>query len=240
MEKRLQIKPVFVKTGNVRAFEGLMEGLELSAGEGRLGLVYGRAGRGKTRTAQWWHGNTQGSVFLRCLSIWRHSELGFLQALCRELGVIDVPYRKSAAFIAALDAIMGGQRTILIEEIEKLPYMFLELVRDLSDLSGAAIVLVGEEELLSLLRRNRRVWSRTYRQVEFKPIEAADIITYAVQAAGMKLSADVAAILLRSSEGDFRIVKRDLIALVDICNTNGTVEPDAKMAGVAVKRALSA
>jgi hypothetical protein len=236
--KKVQIKPVFVKTGNVRRFETLMDGLELSAGEGRLGLVYGRAGRGKTRTAVWYAAQT-GCVFLRCLKIWRQSELGFLQALCRELGVMSVPHRKDPAFRAALDAMVANPKPVFIEEVEKLPYMFLEIIRDLSDLSAAPVVLIGEEELVSLLKRNRRVWSRTFRQMQFGPVEPADIVTYANQAAGLKLSAEVMGLLHQSSDGDFRLVKRDLINLVDACNANSTTEPDARMTKVAIKRALS-
>lgn len=238
-ELNLQIKPVFVKTDNVVGFEDLMDGLTMLSGEGRLGLVYGRAGRGKTRTAQAWHANNKNSIFLRCLNIWRSSELGFLQNLCFELGVIDIPGRKNAAFMAALD-VLNPDTVIMIEEIEKLPYMFLELIRDFADLKGCAVVLIGEEELLSLMRRNRRIWSRTFRQMEFKPIGPSDIINYAFQAAGMKISADVAGSLYRSSEGDFRIIKRNLSNLADICNINDTAEPDVKMADVAIKRALSA
>lgn len=236
---KLQIKPVFVKTGNVRRFEAMMEGLQLSAGEGRLGLVFGRAGRGKTRTAVWYAANNS-CVFLRCLSIWRHSELGMLQALCRELGVKHIPHRKAPAFQEAMDAMIANPRPLFVEEIEKLPYAFLELIRDLSDLSTAPIVLVGEEELVSLLQRNRRVWSRTFRQMEFTPVEPADIVSYANQAAGLEMSPEVMGLLHQSSGGDFRLVKRDLINLVDICNATGTNKPDAKMTKVAIKRALSA
>lgn len=239
MEKKLQIKPVFVKTGNVRRFEALMAGLAISAGEGRLGLVYGRAGRGKTRTATWYAAHN-GCVFLRCLSIWRHSELGMLQALCRELGIRSIPHRKAPAFQAAMEAMMANPKPVFIEEIEKLPYAFLELVRDLSDLTTAPIILIGEEELEDLLKRNRRIWSRTFRQMEFSAVEPADIVTYANQAAGLHIRPEVMALLNGSSGGDFRLVKRDIVNLVDVCNANNTVEPDAKMAKVAIGRALSA
>lgn len=41
----MKLKPSFVKTRNVRNFEVLMNGLDLAAGEGRFGLVYGQADR---------------------------------------------------------------------------------------------------------------------------------------------------------------------------------------------------
>ena len=79
----IEYKPVFIEsTKNVRNFKVMMDGLELGAGEGRLGMVYGRAGRGKTRTSQWYHAHN-GGVFLRMQTIWRTSELEFIRALCR-------------------------------------------------------------------------------------------------------------------------------------------------------------
>ena len=51
MEK-IQVKPVFVKTKNVRNFESMMDALAQASGEGRLGAVPSPPGRGKTRTAQ--------------------------------------------------------------------------------------------------------------------------------------------------------------------------------------------
>jgi DNA transposition AAA+ family ATPase len=238
MPKELQIKPVFVKTQNVRRFEGVMESLPLSDGEGRLVVIWSKAGRGKTRTVQR-HAAHSGCVYLRCLSIWRHSELGFLQALCRELGVRGIPHRKDQAFTEALNVMVAKQKPLFLDEIEKLPYLFLELVRDLCDLSGAPIILVGEEELVSVLRRNRRMWSRAYRQLEFENILAADIITYANQVAGVRLNMETTELLRQSSDGDFRLVKRDLINLVVICNANNTDEPTAEMVRVAIKRSLS-
>jgi len=234
---KLRVKPVFVRTRNVRNFEVMMDGLAQSAGEGRLGLVYSRAGRGKTRTAQWYAANNR-CVYLRVASVWRTGETDFLRALCRELGIVDPPKRKGAAFGEALDAMISDPRPVYIDELEKLPGHFLDTVRDLSDLSTAPVILLGEEELHAVVRRNRRVWSRVYQQVAFDPIGVPDVMVYAGEAAGVKLSPQTATILHKAAEGDFRIIRRDVISLVQICNANGTADPDEKMARIAVKAGL--
>ena len=74
----IKIEPVFVETKNTRNFNVIMAGLELAAGEGRLGMVWGRAGRGKTRTAQRFAAHNRG-VYMRMLKVWRTSELDFLR-----------------------------------------------------------------------------------------------------------------------------------------------------------------
>ncbi len=234
---KMKLKPTFVKTKNVRNFESMMDGLALGEGEGRLAMVYGQAGRGKTRTTQWWAAH-HGAVYLRITTIMRGSELEFLQALCRELGDLTPPKRKGACFTAIIDSLMDTPRPVFCDELEKLPAPFADLVRDISDLSMSPFVLIGEEELVAYMRRNRRVWSRTFQQMEFAPIGAADIIGYAGEAAGLKLSPEQASILHQASAGDFRIIKRDLLSLMQIASGKNTDQVTDDMARQAVKSGL--
>ena len=78
--EEIKIRPTFIRTKNVRNFEALMDGLDLGEDDSRLGLVYGRAGRGKSRTAQWYAAN-HGYVYLFVLTVWRTNETEFLRAL---------------------------------------------------------------------------------------------------------------------------------------------------------------
>jgi len=234
----IEVKPVFVeKTKNVRNFSVMMDGLALGRGEGRLGMVYGRAGRGKTRTAQWYHAHN-GGVFLRMQTIWRTSELEFLRALCRELGILSAPGRKGPAFMAIVDTLIADPKPIFLDEVEKLPKYFLDVIRDLSDLSTAPIILIGEEELVSYMRVNRRVWSRTYQSLEFLPISKPDIVTYIAASAGLAIDNQVAGVFHDASGGDFRIVRRGLLALTQIANAKQTNQITVDMAQVAVKTGL--
>ena len=236
--KEIRFFPKFVNVRNVRNFQAMIDALMMSAGEGRLAAVIGPAGRGKTRTAQWYAANNR-CAFVRCLSIWRHTELGFLQALCRELGIKTIPHRKDAAFLAALDALnTQGGRPVFIEEIEKLPRLHLELVRDLSDLSAAPFVLIGEDELQSHMQQVTRIWNRTFQLLEFETLGLGDVVMFARESAGVDLPADVAEALHREAKGCFRVIKRDLISLVNIMNAKGKPDPDMEMAKVAIKQSL--
>lgn len=233
----MKLNPAFVKTRNVRNFEVLMNGLDLAEGEGRFGLVYGQAGRGKTRTSQWYAAGNA-CVYMRVLSIWTTSELDFLGALARELGVLTPPKRKATAFQAVLDKLITEPRAIILDEMEKMPPKFLGFIRDLTDLSGSPIVFVGEVELIPYLQAERRVWSRVFQQVEFEPISATDIVFYAADVAGLQLDKPAAGILAKSSGGDFRLVRRDVLALVQMCQGKGTKSVNAEMATIAAKQAL--
>lgn len=236
--KEIRVLPKFVNVKNVRNFQAMIDALMLSAGEGRLAAVIGPAGRGKTRTAQWYAANN-GCVFVRCLSIWRQSELGFLQALCRELNIKRIPHRKDPAFIAVMDALnLQGGKPVFIEEIEKLPKLHLELVRDLSDLSAAPFVLVGEEELQSHMKQVTRIWNRTFQQLEFEPLGLGDLLMYAQASTGIEIPPQIAEILHRESGGCFRVIKRDLMSLVNIMNAKGAEVPNVNMVKSAIKQGL--
>ena len=238
--KKVQLKPTFVKTRNVRNFEVLMRGLELGAGEGRLGLVHGRAGRGKTRTT-YEYASANDCIYMRMLTVWRTSELEFLKSLCRELGVPRPPHRKGPCFVEIIDRLLVNPRPIFLDEIEKLSSHFLDVVRDLADLAKVPVILIGEAELPAVMRRNARVWSRTQQQLEFDPISSADIIYYFAESTGnaIKLTPTMLEIIDRSTAGDFRLVRRALLNLVQIVNSEGSGKVTEQMVKIAVKTGLS-
>ena len=235
----VRFSPTFVQTKNVRDLNVMMDGLLLDrsdVGDERLGCVWGRAGRGKTRTVQTWAA-ANGAIYLATVSVW--SEVDFLAAICRELGVRQIPHRKGKSFGLLIETLMRNPRLIIIDEIERFGQKYLEIVRDIANVSGGVVVLVGEEELPHLMRQNRRVWSRTYRTLEFAPISASDIITYVHQCTGLGLTKEALEILHKSSRGDIRLVRRDTITLTHAYNhLRKTGEVDAETAKVAVKESL--
>lgn len=234
----IKLKPAFVKTKNVRNFEVMMDALAMNEGEGCFGMVYSRAGRGKTRTSQKYSAR-HNCVYLRILAIWRTGVLDFLKEFCRALDIPTPPKRKGPAFNAIVDNLLKNQRPVFLDEAEKMPSTFLDVVRDIADLARVPVIMIGEEELVSYMERNRRVWSRTFRKLEFKPIEIADIIMYGADATGLKLSIPVASILHGASGGDFRIVKRDLLGIAQAAHASQTKDVTEKMAKIVVKAGLT-
>lgn len=234
----MKLNPSFVKTRNVRNFEVLMDTLALAEGEGRFGLIYGQAGRGKTRTSQWYAAQ-QGSVYMRVLAIWNTSERDFLRALATELGVLTPPWTKSAAFKVVLDKLVASPRPIILDEMEKMPPKFLGFIRDLTDLSGSPVIFVGEVDLLDYLRAERRVWSRVFQAVEFEPISASDIVFYGAEVAGLRFDKAAAALAAKDSGGDFRLVRRLVVSLAQMAKGKGASEVNAEMVSIAAKQSLS-
>lgn len=233
--KEIRFNPTFVKTKNVRNFQVLMDGLALNAGEGCLGKVTGQAGRGKTRTAQWYAADN-GCVYLRVVGPMVTSGTEFLETLCRELRLEGVPRRQGAMFHAAANELSRDTRPVFIDELERVRDSVVDLVRDLSDASAAPIVLIGEETLNTVVNRNKRVWSRTFQAMDFEPVGPSDIIFYLKESAGMAPDGTVASLMHERSGGDWRLIKSATLSLVQQANANGSPEITLKMVKAAFAR----
>jgi DNA transposition AAA+ family ATPase len=241
---KIRFERKFVTTPNVRDFLVMMDNLELSEGEGRLGMAFGQAGWGKSRTAGWYHSNHTDSIFLRMQQVWRKSELGFLKSLLIELGNPEPKNRTVTCFNEIVDKLIENPVPIFLDEVDRLPDFFLDVIRDITDMTTAPIILIGEENLPHQLRSNRRVWSRVFHQLKFKPLELADIINYAQETTGLKFTPGVAKILYQATDGkslpgNFRVVQRALISLVHMLNSENSKEVTEKIARIAIKTGLS-
>lgn len=233
MMKKPQLNPVFVKTKNVRNFEVMMDALSM-AEEGCFGMVHSPAGRGKTRTSQWYAGHHD-CIYLRILKIWKTCELDFLLSFCNTVDALPPSRRKGTVFTTLIDKLKENPRPVFIDEVEKTTQNFLDIVRDIADIACIPVIFLGEKELVSFLGQNKRVWGRTFQQLEFKPIELADIIMYAGEAAGLKLSIKVAQMMYEASGGDFRLVKRTLVGLAQAAGANNTTTVSEEMVRIVIK-----
>jgi DNA transposition AAA+ family ATPase len=222
-----ELKPVFIKTRNVRNFEDMIRTLDLARGKGRFGAVWGRAGRGKTETSIFYASN-QGWPRLTVSLLWQTSDTEFLRAICRELGEKEPPRNKTDCYGLILERLSGRHKPFVLDEADKLSHRHLEIIREIANATGAPFVLLGEEELETLLQRNRRVWSRIYQKVEFEGIGAPDIMGFVTAAANLKLGPETARLWEERSGGDFRLVDRDLRAAVHYCHAAnlGEITPE--------------
>lgn len=228
------MKNVFVMTGNVQKFRTAMEEA-VRAVDPALLAFYGQAGRGKTTAAKFYAGQ-EGWVYCRAKTLW--SELWMLQDLCFELSIDPIPKRKKPCF-EAIERILGqSPRPVLIDEADKIIPSGLEVIRDLADITSAPFALVGENLLVHKMQRQRRIWSRTLRALEFGPIQTQDVLYFAKQAADIALTADQAEQLRNESDGDFRLVSRDVRRLKGLLQTNMPKDgkPTDDMVNLAIKQ----
>jgi len=229
------MKNVFVHTTNVKNFvDAMREGEKVSA-EPVLLTFHGEAGRGKTSAARFFAAQ-EGWTYVRALRGW--SELWMLQDLCFELRVDPIPRRKKPCFEAIKTALYQAPKAVLIDEADKLNDNLIEWVRDLADLTFVPFALIGEKLVLRKMQKEKRVWSRTLRAIEFGAITTKDILFFARQAAEMTLSADQAEQVRAGTEGDFRLVSRVIRKLEDLSEVNQPGKITDEMVKVSIKQGL--
>lgn len=227
--RQVRFRPAWVETRNERQFLALMEVMIQGAGEGRFGVVWDQAGRGKTRTTARWAAQHRVPHILM-LDIWRKkavSPMGFLHQLCRELGASQPPRSLQGAFQLAVERLLDrppAARLVFLDEMDKTPN-YLDLVRDLAELSDAGFILIGEESMPALMAANRRVWSRTLDAVRFEGADAPAIVSYAHAAAGLRLTPEGAHLLAGAAGGgDWRVIRKRLMKLIALANAKRTLD----------------
>lgn len=220
-----EMKPVFIDTRNVNNANTAMNALAMQPGKPRIGAFYGHAGVGKSYwAAAWISRQPEASPYLKCQYLWGGSELAFLQALCRAFFIKDPPHTKVTCYRLILDCMTARPHLpLVVDDFHRMGRGHLEIMRDLTELSGAPVVLIGEEPLEAMLQTHDQVWSRTYQAIEFKANEIADIRLLAVKAAGLELEREAVTHLHQWASGDFRPLDSALAGLLQFAQGKGSV-----------------
>jgi len=229
------VKPTFVYTKNVKNFVATMQLVEKRMGHDSLAMIWGRAGRGKTRTAKW-YATQHDCVYVESLRDW--SVLWMYQDILRAMGVESFPKRKKQAFEAIIDISQDDSRPIILDEADLVGPRLLESIRDLCKTMMVPWVLIGEESLPVLMSRDRRVWSRRCASLEFQPMHAPDIISFCKKATELDMSGDTADTIQKASGGDVRLVEMVLSTGETIANANNKKEVSLDIALTAIKKVI--
>jgi DNA transposition AAA+ family ATPase len=193
-------------------------------------LAYGQAGRGKSVAADRYHCTRDTGAYVRVWQGW--SQSAFLQRLLFEVrgSNEDMPrYNGNRCKEIIVTLLRKKRQPLFIDEADRLKIDRIEDLRDIYEMTGGPIVLIGEEGLLSLLTERRRIWSRVVHDVEFGPVNASEVSIYATQAAGLDISPDLCGRIAEKSEGDFRLVRNMMILLEKAAKAAETLTVDAPM-----------
>ena len=193
-------------------------------------LAYGQAGRGKSVAADGYHCSRNTGAYVRVWQGW--SQSAFLQRLLFEVrgSNEDMPrYNGNRCKEIIVRILNEKKQPLFIDEADRLKIDRIEDLRDIYEMTGVPIILIGEEGLLGLLSERRRIWSRVVHNVEFGPINAAEVAIYANRAAGLKISPELCLKVAEKSEGDFRLVRNMMILLEKAAKAAGSLYVDKAM-----------
>ena len=225
-DKEVLMHKLFVKTRNVKNFIGLMNNLIDKSNEvPKMGLIYGDPGLGKTPTAVWWATNND-AVYVRAQN--KMTCRWLLEKIVYELG--ESPSRKMADLIEqCITHLRLKPQIIIIDEVDYLinRNRIVETLRDLHDLTGVPIVLIGMQEAKTKLGKYRHLYDRISEIIEFKPFSKDDMDVIVEELSEIKIT-DEAKEIFFEKINRFRQVIKGISLLENLAKTNGLNKIDVK------------
>lgn len=225
-DKEVLMHKLFVKTRNVKNFIGLMNNLiDKSNDVPKMGLIYGDPGLGKSRTAVWW-ATQNDAVYVRAQN--KMTCRWLLEKIVYELG--ESPSRKMADLIEqCITHLRLKPQVIIIDEVDYLinRHRIVETLRDLHDLTGVPMVLIGMQEAKTKLGKYRHLYDRISEIIEFKPFSKDDLDVIIEELSEIKIT-DEAKEIFFEKINRFRQVIKGISLLENLAKTNGLNKIDVK------------
>ncbi|MCD4678047.1 MAG: ATP-binding protein [Desulfobacula sp.] len=211
------MKKILLDTKRVTAFLEAIKIVEDTVkGFPGIMVLWGFSGRGKSTCVEKYATDT-GALYLYVQN--ELTPLTLLKQICLELNGME-PNQKAKAKKIIVEELEENPRTLLIDEADKLCINCIEHLRDIHDLTGIPMVLIGEPKIYGTLHSRKRLWSRVTKTVEFGAVTIEDIMLLSMKACDLKLKPDAANELLRRCKGDFRPLYHDLRDLEILAQSN--------------------
>lgn len=127
----------------------VMDAIEYCHLQGKIGVVYGDAGVGKTMAVREYVGKNPSSIWITISPAFATMS-GVNDLLSEKTGVREKNARR--IYLELVNRLKGSGRVIIIDEAQHLTKKTLEHLRSISDEAGIGICLVGNEEVYSRLK----------------------------------------------------------------------------------------
>ena len=226
-EGECKVKKGFVQTTNFRLLKEAEKIVERrGAREASLVLIQGKFGIGKSEMTERW-ASENGHVFIRAKKVW--SPRSMLEDIAAELGVA---VRGSAKDIEnrITQHLAQTMQALIIDEADYLADMKsaakLETIRDISDVTGTMVFLVGMQDFPAIVQRYEHIASRVARIVQLHPLSLADVQATCKAKAEVALSPALVEQIHRDSKGRMRHVLNAIANIEVWAETNSWTDVD--------------
>ena len=216
----------FIFTKNVKKFASAAENINHKLiGMERMALVAGEPGLGKSETAQWYHAKNN-AVYIRVMGMMTAPWL--FRTIVKELG--QEPEWRTEHVVNQLKKILSVRpRTLILDEVDRLPKEVLEGLRDLHDIVHCPMIFIGEETAPEKFSRYPRLLDRFVEIVRFERLDQDDVKHIATEFSEVKFEPDAIERIAAESEGKFRriltmIHKAERVAKVNQVKSIGAKE----------------
>lgn len=215
------MKRGFVITQNYRRLMEAQAAVERrGAREAGLVVVRGAFGVGKSELVERWSVDN-GAIFVRCKETWTRRAL--LDELANKMGQ-DTRGRNSEVQARIIGRLAVTMVPIVLDEADFLirsTAALLEVVRDISDMCGCAVYLVGMERFADNLARYGHIASRVNRVVELTPAVIDDVKAACERLSDVAIEPDLVERIHVESQGRMRLVLNALAMVEQYAQANG-------------------
>lgn len=222
------MKPVFVKTKNVKGFINLIHNLKNKPDNiSKIGLVYGNAGLGKTKTALYLSIQFD-TIYVRATN--KMTTKWLLEEIVKELDEIPRFYTADI-FRQCVNALKTNSPIIIVDEIDYLlvDFRMIETLRDLHDETGIPIILVGMQLAKHKLKKHNHLFDRISEIYNFTEFEYSDIKQITEELSEVDIKKDAVHIIHNKAKS-FRKIVEMIDMFEKVAQANGLTEIDEKVA----------
>ena len=200
------MKKGFVKTENFKRLAEAQKIVEKrGAREAGLVLIKGHYGIGKSELTERWAADSSW-VFVRAKETWTKRAL--LDELADKMGLAKTG-RNQEVQARIIGKLAVDMVPMIIDEADFLvrsTASLLEVIRDITDLTGTMCFLVGMEHFPSKVARYGHIASRVAKVVELLPLSLADVKHTVAAKADVTIDDDLLPEIHRQASGRMRLV----------------------------------
>jgi DNA transposition AAA+ family ATPase len=221
------MKDKIILTQNMAGFAGVVENLiNKPARMDRIGLIHGSWGLGKTTALEWFYTNNH-CFYVRSMAAWSRSVTMMVEDILTAYRV-EPRGRLKQDVRELVRVAKKNQAPLFIDEANRVvkKSLLVETIRDVHDFARIPIVLIGQENIINLLKRRDLgpVFSRVSEIYEFQKLSALDIQHISKELCGLAVDIKVASFIRTVCLGDFRLVNALLVRVEELCNLNKVSE----------------
>lgn len=222
------MKPKFVLTKNVKGFINLIHNLKNKPDNiSKIGLVYGNAGLGKTKTALYLSIQYD-AVYIRATNVM--SPKWMLEEIAKELDEIPRFYT-SDIFRQCVNDLKASPQMIIVDEVDYLlkDFRTIETLRDLHDETGVPIILVGMQLSKHKLKKHTHLFDRISEIYNFIEFEYSDIKQIAEEISEVDITKEAVHIIHNKAKS-FRKIVEIIDVFEKVGQANGLTQIDEDIA----------
>lgn len=220
--KQNSVAGKFALLSNITAAHTMLERLKSAPrGMPRIGALYGESGLGKTQAAAYAaNPNTFSGVYVSCRAYETAKSLA--EMICHAMGLAT-----RGTIVSLIDEIVEelsrSERPLVVDEVDRIvETRSLELIRDIHDQAGCAILLIGEERLPAKMKRHERCDNRVLVWQPAHKCSGSDFDKLAKHyVPHVSISAELKKRVLEESNGVTRRVVINLENIASWCNVRG-------------------